>query len=618
MCGIVGWAGPSGPDPARLSAMVAAIRHRGPDEAGYWEGPFAHLGIARLSIIDVAGGHQPVFSSDKSIVAVLNGEIYNYRELAAQLRSQGTRLGSKSDAEVIPHLYGKHGVEFVSLLRGMFSIALWDSRDRRLLLVRDRVGKKPLVYAHQGDHLYFGSEARALFASGWRADPDFSALDHVLAFGHVPINGGALQGLRQVPPGHILEFHGDQTRVTRYWQWRPAPRKQPLNQALGDVKEALDEAVRVRLVSERPLGVFLSGGIDSTLVAALMARHQSGPVRSFSIGFEEAKHDESPHARRVAAFLGTEHHELIVKPNPTDVVERVAQAFDQPFADSSALPTLLLSEFAAQSVVVALAGDGGDEAFGGYVRYLAAAWLQRFNSLLTPARIVRPALHSVAERTDKRRLDRLAGALVPRPSLGDRYLGVMTLVGPELRRRLWATDTLQASSQSSPESAFLSTWKELEPLDSIAHMRAMDMAFYLPGDLLAKVDVASMSQSLEVRSPLLDQKVLELAAQLPSEFLMRQRTTKWLLREIAYDLVPRDLIDRPKQGFAIPRASWLRGPLRSMMHDLLLDDTARARGWFNQNEIAALIKEHDQGTDRDMQLWPLLMIEAWARHWVDK
>lgn len=614
MCGIAGWAGPG--DVADLGAMVTALAHRGPDETGFWTDSRAALGIARLSIIDVAGGHQPVFSSDGSVIAVCNGEIYNYRELAAELISQGTILKSGSDVEVIPHLYRRYGLAFVHRLRGMFAIAVWDSREGRLVLVRDRVGKKPLVYARDGDRLLFASETRALLAAGWRSGANLQALDHVLAFGYLPIDTGALEGLNSLPPGHIGIWHGGSMRLERYWSWEPVEPESA--SGWGErVESALEEAVRIRLVSERPLGAFLSGGIDSTIVTALMARHHSGPVKTYSIGFDDPAYDESRYARAVAEFLGTDHTEFIVTPDPVATLQLIAEAYDQPFGDSSAIPTLLLSELTAKDVVVALSGDGGDEGFGGYERYLAAPVLQRLNWLWRVGSAAADPIAALADRAGQRRVSRLARELRPQPNLGARYRGLMEYLPQSLRENIWTRDALAAAVPGAATTSFDETWASFTTSQSLDCMRAMDVATYLPGDLLVKLDMASMARSLEVRSPFLDQEVLALAARIPGDLLIRGRTTKWLLRQLAYRLVPWELVDRPKRGFGIPRAAWLRGPLRDTSRDLLLDSTARQRGWFVSSVVEGLLDEHDAGDDRDLYLWPLLMIEVWARRWLD-
>lgn len=596
--------------------MVTSLSHRGPDERGFWHDQHAALGIARLSIIDVAGGHQPVYSADGSVVAVCNGEIYNYRELAAELISQGVILKSVSDVEVIPHLYRRHGVDFVRRLRGMFAIALWDGREQRMVLARDRVGKKPLVYARVGERMLFASEARALLAAGWRAEADLQALDHVLAFACLPTESGAWQGLQSLPPAHLGVWENGRLRLERYWSWEPGDYLPTAG--LGEaVEAALEEAVKIRLVSERPLGAFLSGGIDSTILTALMARHHSGPVKTFSIGFDDPAFDESGYARGVADYLGTDHTELIVSPDPVDMFARLAQAYDQPFADSSAIPTLLLSELASREVVVALSGDGGDEGFGGYVRYQAAEVLQRMNPLLCATAWVADPLAAVVERSGQRRLARLARHMTPMPNLGVRYRGLMQYQPLDARESVWTPEARDAARPAATDAAFLAIWNSRSATSPLDRMRAMDMVTYLPDDLLVKVDIASMARSLEVRSPFLDQEVLALAGRIPGNLLIKGRTTKWILRQFAYRLVPRELVDRPKTGFGVPQAAWLRGPLCELSRDLLLDTTARQRGWFLPEVSRQLLDEHQAGTNRDVYLWPMLMIELWAREWLD-
>ena len=596
--------------------MVASLDHRGPDERGYWHHGQAALGIARLSIIDVAEGHQPVFSSDGAIVAVCNGEIYNYRDLAAELTAQGVVLRSGSDVEVIPHLYQRDGLAFVHRLRGMFAIALWDARKERLVLARDRTGKKPLVYAHDRERLLFASEARALLAAGWRAEPDMHALDHVLAFGCMPTESGAWSGLRSIPPAHLGIWENGQMRLERYWSWEPGDYLPPAG--LGEaVESALEEAVKIRLVSERPLGAFLSGGIDSTIVTALMARHHSGPVKTFSIGFDDPAFDESGYARGVAEYLGTDHTELIVTPDPVAMFGQLAEAYDQPFADSSAIPTLLLSELASREVVVALSGDGGDEGFGGYVRYRAAELLQRMNPVWSATSWLADPMAAAAERARQRRVARLTRHMTPMPNLRVRYRGLMEYQPLTVRESVWASEALASARPRDTDAAFQAIWDACATPSPLDHMRSMDVASYLPDDLLVKVDIASMANSLEVRSPFLDQEVLALAARIPGNLLIKGRTTKWILRQLAYRLVPRELVDRPKTGFGIPQAAWLRGPLREMSRDLLLDGTARQRGWFRPKVAEKFLDDHDAGTNRDLYLWPMLMIEIWARRWLD-
>lgn len=593
------------------------MAHRGPDERGFWQDDRAALGVARLSIIDVASGHQPVFSVDKSVVAVCNGEIYNSRYLADQLTRQGVPLRSRSDVEVIPHLYRQHGLEFVRRLRGMFAIALWDSGKQRLVLARDRVGEKPLMYAQHGDGLIFASEARALLAAGWRGEADLQALDHVLAFGYPPITLSGWTGMHAIPPGHVGVWQAGRLQIERYWEWSPGDYVG--SAGLGEaVESTLEEAVKVRLISERPIGAFLSGGIDSTIVTALMARHHSGQVKTFSVGFDDPTLDESGHARSVADYLGTDHTEVIARPDPVAIFERLAETYDQPFADSSAIPTLILSDIASRDVVVALSGDGGDEGFAGYVRYEAAPLLQRLNPLLPATAMFAEPLSRLAESLGQSRIARLFQHMTPKPNLDVRYRELMEYQPSVIRQSVWTRNALASADPVVTEQTFMSTWASLAAVTPLARMRATDIVTYLPGDLLAKVDMASMAHSLEVRSPFLDQDVLALASRIPDDLLIRRRKTKWILRQLAYRLVPRQLVDRPKRGFAIPQAAWLRGPLRDMSRDLLLDNVARQRGWFDVSVAARLLDEHQAGANRDRYIWPMLMIENWARRWLDR
>ncbi len=613
MCGIAGWAGHGDPD--HLQKMIHSLKHRGPDETGLWADQSAALGIARLSIIDVADGHQPVFSLDEQVVAVLNGEIYNFQELAKEIIGQGGQLNSGSDAEVIPHLYERHGPDFVNHLRGMFAIALWDKKRHRLLLARDRVGKKPLVFRRHNGTLLFASEARALLAADWKPDADLNALNHVLAFGQLPRETGAFQGLDAVPPGHIAIWESGELAMHQYWSWEPQAQldASEVRPALEDV---LENAVRVRMVSERPIGAFLSGGVDSSIVTALMVRNHSNKIKTFSIGFEDKHFDEAPYATEVAGYLGTDHTTLHVNPNPDSLLSRLVDTYDQPLADSSALPTMLLSELARNHVVVALSGDGGDEAFGGYERYLAAPTLQRLNSLLAALRPVTRMAAKFAATGNQQKFSRLLGEMQSRHSLLDRYRALMTLMPLERRSRLWTREARQQFKLSAPETEFDLLWNQLGSGSDLWKMRSHDLNSYLPGDLLTKVDIASMSTSLEVRSPFLDHEVLQFAASLDSNQLLHRGRTKWVLRQLASDLLPPALMQRRKQGFGVPIAQWLRDPLREAVEDILLGSTARHRGWFAPQEVEKLLHQHMSGTDMHKEIWSLLVLELWASRWV--
>jgi asparagine synthase (glutamine-hydrolysing) len=623
MCGIAGRVGPNAGSRAVVQAMTDTLIHRGPDEDGFFVAPGVELGMRRLSIIDVRDGQQPVTDESGDIVVVFNGEIYNFVQLRTQLESQGHIFRSRSDSEVIAHLYEQEGKKFLTRLRGMFAIAIWDQKTRSLLLARDRVGKKPLLYRTESDGgLAFASEARALFRPiGISPTADLSALNRVLSFGHADSPYSAYSGLTRLAPGSFVEWRGGQLTTETYWEpdfSRPEPWTE--QEAIERSLAAIDEAVRVRLVSERPIGAFLSGGIDSTIVTALMARHHSGPVSTFSIGFEEKSFDESGYARTVANYLGTDHHELIVSPDPKELVGALARSFDEPFADSSALPTLLVSEFARKHVVVALTGDGGDEGFSGYERYRAIPLLQRVNPALALLAPLSSPLERVATRLGSRRVARLSREFQSAPDLASRYCRAMMLAPLPDRVSLWSADAAaQIGNLGAPEAEYLKLWSEVSARtpNSIATMGEMDIRRYLPGDLLVKVDIASMSHSLEARAPLLDREVLDVAARIPAHLRIHKGENKYILRQIARQLVPSELIDRPKMGFGVPRAAWFRGPLKELIHDTFTDSVSRNRGWFRQDQINRLLKEHELGLNRDHLIWPLVVIELWARQWID-
>ena len=599
--------------------MTDTLLHRGPDEAGFFIEPDVELGMRRLAIIDVAHGHQPASDESGDIQVILNGEIYNFQDLRHRLEALGHTFVSASDTEVIAHAYEQWGQAAITNLNGMFALAIWDRRTRELVLARDRAGKKPLLYATTpSGGIVFASEARAILRSGWQPQPDFQSLNHVLAFGYVPTDQTAFAGIHSLPPAHTLVWREGQVRHERYWSldWR-SPASMTVDEAVDGAEDLIRSAVRRRLVSERPLGVFLSGGIDSTVVTAIASELQSRQVSTFTVSFGDPQFNEAHYAEKIAAVLGTDHHTIRVDPDPHFVETRLPAIFDQPFADSSAVPTSLLAQFASEEIVVALGGDGGDEAFVGYDRYLAAPSLQRWNLLISAAQPLRHVLRRAATIVKSRQLQRGVRALRGYPSLADRYMALMTLTLESERRQLWSSELALHGSIDTPERHFKRLWEEVPVESDVDRMVAVDFATYLPGDLLVKADISTMASSLELRSPLLDMHVLEFAASIPQSIRTHQGTPKFILKEIARRYVPRELIDRPKMGFGIPRARWLREDLRDMVHDTLLGPTSTQRGWFDQATLKSLVKQHDGGLDRDSVLWPLLMIELWARAWID-
>lgn len=619
MCGIVGFVGPNAGDAHRIKRMADVLTHRGPDEDGFFVEPGVELGMRRLSIIDVSHGHQPIAVADGAVQVVFNGEIYNFRRLRHQLEQHGHRFTTDSDSEVIAAGYLEYGSNVAHHLEGMFAIAIWDGRVQELHLMRDRLGKKPLLYAEASDGGFiFASEARAILRSGWAARADLNSINNVLAVGYTPIEYSAYEGIKNVPPAHVLRWRNGAISHHRYWQpeFEPKP-----GWGFAEAKERvfleIDRAVSDRMVSERPIGAFLSGGYDSTLVTALMAKHYSGRVKTFTISFDEEQYDESPHAQQVADYLGTDHKSLRVTPDPELLAQVIPSVFDQPFADSSAIPSFLLNQFARTELVVALGGDGGDEAFGGYERYRAAPILQQFNAVTHVLGPLSRRISTYANSRSWRRVSRLARALTPYGNLMNRYIGLMTLTDRENRDALWLPDISKRIEARDPEKALAAAWRGSDAQNAYDQMIATDISTYLPGDLLVKADTTSMANSLELRSPLLDHRVVELGVSLPASMRVSSKGTKLILKDIARDLVPAHLLDRPKMGFGIPRAAWLRGPLRELVRDTLSPESMAQRGWFSGSAVQRILIAHDQGEDRDNIIWPLLMVELWARNWLD-
>ncbi len=615
MCGIAGGVGTNAPKESSFGRVLDSIDHRGPDERGTFLDEGVALGICRLAIIDVGTGQQPVSNQSKSIHLVFNGEIYNYISLREDLASKGHAFRSNGDSEVIVHLYEEYGVDFVQKLNGMFAIAIWDSREKRLILVRDRMGKKPLWYANQSDGtLLFASEVKALMAAGARTTLRPAAIAEVLTFGYVNAPRSAFNEINQIPPASIGIWQNGILTTAKYWSPDFSHEKGiSYEDALEKGKELIKAAVERRLISERPLGAFLSGGYDSTVVTAYMTQLVPGRVRTFSIGFDDPRYDESKYAREVARYLGTEHIEEKLSPDPALLLEQLSRSLDQPFADSSIIPTFMLAKFAREEVVVALGGDGGDEVFGGYDRYVATPMMQRWNIAMALAAPLGKRL-STREKISNRKLRRILSQIHSYPSMASRYRGVVSLGSDSELTSLISRDFHSTSAINQFESDFA----RVGARDDLSQMLRSDLEWYLPGDLLVKADMATMANSLEVRSPLLDHEIIEWTAGLPPEFKIKGRQSKYLLKEIARSLVPAELIDRPKMGFAIPRADWLRTGLRTMTHELLTDSTARGRGWFVQSEVEKILAQHMSGQDRDGVIWPMLMLELWARNWLDR
>ena len=624
MCGIAGFADltdtphSSDGDRERVTAMCDVMRHRGPDDEGLYVAPGIALGMRRLSIIDLATGHQPIHNERGDVWVVFNGEIYNYRELRTQLEASGHRFYTSSDTETIVHGYEQWGEGVFSRLRGMFGIALWDARDRTLLLARDRAGIKPLYYAEARGRLVFGSEAKCLLATGDVApDVDPAALDHYLAYLYTPADQAIFRGVRKLRPGHYLKLRRGATSVERYWQLPATGTFRGTEQdALAELEHVVDGAVRSHLVSDVPLGAFLSGGIDSSIVVALMARASGRPVKTFSIGFDDTQYNELPYARQVAAHLRTEHHEHIVRPNAVEILDRLIWHFDEPFGDVSAIPTWYVSEMAGRHVTVVLSGDGGDEQFGGYDRYFPHPRVASFDRVaggmgrMAAAAAWRALPHGARGKNFLRR--------VARDERG-RYLDAVTFYHADERQALLSRDVRRELEHWDAEAAFRIPFDRLGSLPVPAQLMAFDFETYLPEDCLTKVDRMSMAHSIESRVPLLDHLVVEFAATLPVEMKIRGAMSKYLLKQLAWSLVPRSLLDRPKQGFGVPIGHWFRGELRDVFGDVLGSATARQRGYFNRAFVDRVLREHLTGKrDHALRLWQLVVFELWHRQYVDQ
>lgn len=624
MCGIVGIVrqGRAPVDGDEVDRMAGTLVHRGPDEGGRFVTAGAALGVRRLSIIDLRTGTQPIANEDGSIWTVQNGEIYNFRALRVELEAKGHVFRTRSDTECIVHAYEEYGDDCVRHLRGMFAFGVWDERAQRLLLARDRLGKKPLVYAHIAGALYFASELQALvLRDNVPRDIDLGALGDYLAYGYVPSPATIYQAIRKLPPGHRLVWEDGRVRVSRYWSLEYQPKLQLAeDEALQQLEAKLDEAVRIRLVADVPIGALLSGGVDSSTVVALMARHVP-QVKTFSIGFDEGAYDELAHARRVAERYSTDHHEFIVHADATTVLPTIVRHYGEPYADSSAIPTYYVTKLARQHVTVALNGDGGDEDFGGYDRYRAMTWSDAVHRapggalLLAAARLAAERLPPLPGSTVARARRFLSAAVLPAAA---RYARWMATLPAELLDELLADDVREqvAVERSYAVERAYESGNGLHPVD-----RAIltDVASYLPYDLLVKMDIASMANSLETRSPFLDHEVVEFTARLPTHLKLRGgREQKYLLKRLARRLVPAENIERPKMGFGVPVGAWLRGSLREMAEDALLGRRSRERGYFRPEVVRRIWDEHRSGAqDRTYVLWTLLMLELWHREFVD-
>jgi asparagine synthase (glutamine-hydrolysing) len=626
MCGIAGFVWNNGllsgeECSAILDRMCRVITHRGPDDQGMMVKGNVALGMRRLSIIDLAGGHQPMSGCDASATVVFNGEIYNYREVQRELEARGHHFQTHSDTEAIVHAYEEHGAACVDQLRGMFAFALWDERERRLFMARDRVGKKPLYYTLTPEGTFvFGSELKSLLAHPLvRPEIDVEALDAYLTFGYVPDPLSIFRGIQKLPPGHFLIFKSGSVETSQYWDFQfdpPLPNRRKEEDYREELRALLAEAVRVRLISDVPLGAFLSGGIDSSTVVGLMSHAMGQPVKTFSIGFHEDSYNELKYARIAAKHFGTDHHEFIVTPDICDIVDELVWHFDEPFADSSAIPTYMVSKLAREYVTVALSGDGGDELFAGYTRYITDRKRSAFTRLPRALRhgLMQPLSHRLPHNTWGRNfLNNVA--LDPL----DRYIDSVSIF-TSLNKPLLYTDDFNQLLNNGNSAAmrfrhYAACVHSREPLDSLLYL---DSKTYLPGDILTKVDRMSMAVSLETRVPLLDHKLIEFVTRIPSSLKMKGLETKHIFKEAVRDFVPPEILNRPKQGFGVPIQEWINNQLRERIAGTLTETRTRQRGFIEPHYVGVILDEHERGRrDHSAQLWSLFILELWHRTFLD-
>lgn len=634
MCGITGavWTERDrAVDEPLLRTMADAIRHRGPDDEGYyWSDlgvtsygkllPGVALGFRRLAIIDLVTGHQPLSNEDGSIWVVFNGEIYNYRALRRRLEGNGHTFRTQSDTESIVHLYEDEELDAFAHLNGMFAIAIWDARRGRLVLARDRMGEKPLVYCRQPGRLLFASEIKSLLkVPGVPRKLNYQALDEYLTYQYVPFPHTIYQGIEKLPPAHFAVYENGQLKVAPYWS---LPQGKP---ELGSVRERREEfaylladAVEMRLQSDVPLGAFLSGGVDSSLIVALMCRLSGNKVRTFSIGFPQREYDERRFARMVAAHLGTEHEEFEVTPDAVEILPRLVYQYDEPFADSSAVPTWYLSQLTRRHVTVALTGDGGDELFLGYPRYVAMLWsaaLERCGPLqaVVAARLWRQLPAPARQKSRLRQWKRFSENLAKPPL--ERYLDWIAIF-QEFRRAQLYTDELIAQLPDEDPRWFLKKYWSAADGDATSAVARLDLQTYLPCDLMHKVDMASMAHALECRQPMLDHRVVEWAAMLPRQAKLRWLKGKRIVRQTFGHLLPKAIWTRPKMGFGVPLDHWLRGELRPLLQEVLLGCDGSVGTLFRRDTVEQLIGDHlERRFDHAYRLWALLVFELWRRHW---
>ena len=627
MCGICGRINLDGTsvDRGLLQRMTDVLAHRGPDDEGLYLSGHVGLGHRRLSIIDLsASGHQPMPNEDGTIWIVYNGEIYNFADLRTDLISRGHQFRSGSDTETILHLYEEYGSECLHHLRGMFAFALWDERDRSLFLARDRVGKKPLYYWHTPEVFAFGSEIKAILqCPDYEASPDLTAIHHYLTYQDVPSPWTAFKGIRKLPPSHYLIVKEGKIEIKRYWRLSYFPKHNLKEKDLKvEIIERLKEAVKIRLISDVPLGAFLSGGVDSSAVVALMATMTSRPVKTFSIGFREEKYNELRFARMIADRFGTDHTEFIVEPNAVEILPKLVWHYNEPFADSSAIPTYYVSKLAREQVTVILNGDGGDENFAGYGRYTANEISKEMHRYF-PASIARLLLlfimrlpHGSDPTNFLWRLKRFLQEYSKSPEMMNAHWLCHFSTG--MKSDLYSPDFYARHAADDSFDLLLEKYRDADAESFLDKTLYADVMMYLPDDLLVKVDVASMANSLEARSPFLDHEFMEFVASIPSGLKLKGRETKYILKETLKGILPDEVLYREKMGFGVPIDHWFRNELKNMAYDVILSERAIARGYFKKEAINKILDEHTSGKwNWQNHIWNLLMLELWHVMFID-
>jgi asparagine synthase (glutamine-hydrolysing) len=626
ICGVLVHEDRSKIDPGILKRMCDTIYHRGPDDEGFYHNDQVFLGSRRLSIIDLEYGHQPMTNEDKSIWLVFNGEIYNYPEIRERLIQKGHAIQTNSDTEVIIHAYEEYGEGCAAVLNGMFAFALWDDNRKQLLIARDRVGIKPLYYTDQGGRFVFGSELKAICAvPGLQLEIDSAAVDHFLTLEYIPGPKTIYKNVHKLPAGHFMTVRAGHTRIASYWEIPQTPINNREEVCVEIVRGLLQESVKMQMISDVPLGAFLSGGIDSSAVVALMTKSSTDPIRTFAIGFEDDSYNEVSYARRIASQFNTIHHEEVIKPDIVQLMDQLVAQFDEPFADSSIFPTYLVSKMASQHVKVVLSGDGGDEVFGGYDTSLAHR-SEHYCYRLIPKPLRMHTLPAILDQIPPRpskkgwinKAKRMVEGGAISPTL--RHARWMVFMTDAFRCNLYEPDFQNSINGSPSVQAFLEQkFDEARNLDFLAQSQYADIKTYLVDDILVKVDRMSMAASLEARVPLLDHRLIEFALNLPDPMRIRFRRTKVIFRKAMQGILPTEIIEKHKQGFSIPIKQWLRGPLKPMMTDLLSPHTVRNRGYFDPNTVSLWVNEHLKGTvNHSHRLWALMILELWHRKIYDQ